>query len=92
MSWQLKAFQYRNLIQQIHSVWVTITNYIDTLALKHKGNLENRIPLKLGHSIKTVHQQIHTKNKLLFCRIKARKTLHMLQAYYMYLHGSSLGI
>lgn len=33
---------------------------------------------------------LHSANSLkivLFCRIKAKKSLHMLQAYYMYLHG-----
>ena len=51
-------------------------------------------PLKLGHSIKesmSYIQQIHTKI-FYFCRINANKTLHMLQFYYMYLHGSFLGM
>lgn len=51
-------------------------------------------PLKLGHSIKesmSYIQQIHTKI-LYFCRINANKTLHMLQFYYIYLHGSFLGM
>lgn len=39
---------------------------------------------------KTVHGLTFSKFILKYsCRLKAKKTLHMLQVYYMYLHGSS---
>lgn len=62
---------------------------LHTLALQHRGKLKTFQTFKIRSQYKKQSMVLHSASSYqnTLCKIKAKKTLHMLQDY-MYLHGS----
>lgn len=90
---QLKAFQ---LYYKTHYTLGFPLKYslhpnqsLHTLALQHRGKLKTFQTFKIRSQYKKQSMVLHSASSYqnTLCKIKAKKTLHMLQDY-MYLHGS----